>query len=110
MNNKILKTIESDLGKEVSNNAYGFTAVVSRRPVQLYAVAKRHTSGYYVEKEKFLECIHERSTDFEFFHEFKHRIDLAPCWESTEVPHLNSSKLHYNPTHAYIIKKANKKI
>ena len=80
VNTKILKTIENNLGQEVSNNVYGYTAVISRRPVQLYAVAKRHTSGYYIEKEKFLECIHDRQTDFEFYHELKQTIDEAPYW------------------------------
>ena len=54
-NKHVLKAIKSDLSKEVSDNVYGYTAVVSRRPVRLYAIAKEYTSGYYMDKQKFIE-------------------------------------------------------
>lgn len=56
-NQRILKTITTSLDKEVSDNAYGYTAVISRRPVHLYAIASEYTSAYYIERKRFLECI-----------------------------------------------------
>ena len=48
--NSKIKTISNDLSKEVSDNSYGYTAILSRRPVKLEAVAKDHTSVYFIEK------------------------------------------------------------
>ncbi len=39
-NRHILKTVKNNLEKEVSDNVYGYTAVISGRPVRLYAIAK----------------------------------------------------------------------
>jgi hypothetical protein len=38
--NNLLKTIDKKEGKGISNNCYGYTAVISTRPVKLYAIAK----------------------------------------------------------------------
>ena len=63
-NSTKVKTISNDLNKEVSNNSYGYTAVISSKPVRLEAVATEHTSAYYIDKEKLKECLHEMVTDF----------------------------------------------
>jgi hypothetical protein len=38
--NNALKVISNNLNKDVSDNCYGYTAVISRRPVKLHALAK----------------------------------------------------------------------
>ena len=49
-NNTKVKTIANDLNKEVSNNSYGYTAILSNKPVRLEAIAAEHTSAYYIDK------------------------------------------------------------
>lgn len=53
-NKSVLRCIQSDLDKEVSDNVYGYTAVISTRPVNLYAISKEYSSAYYIDKHKFL--------------------------------------------------------
>ena len=58
---KVLKVI--DMSKksvlEVSDSIYGYTAVLSNRPVKLRAIAKTFTSTYSVSKEDFMFCVHQ---------------------------------------------------
>lgn len=63
-NKRVLKTIKTSLDKEVSDNVYGYTAAISRRPVYLYAIAAEYTSAYYIEKKNFMECVQEKAVDF----------------------------------------------
>jgi len=79
--NNLLKTIEMDGGIEVADNCYGTTAVMSMRPVRLYAIAKDNTSAYYIDKSQFQECISQRVSDFEYYHELKSKIDGSDIWE-----------------------------
>jgi len=51
--NNILKKIEITIDKEVSDNCYGYTAVISTRTSRLYAYAKDFTSAYFIDKDKF---------------------------------------------------------
>lgn len=60
---------------------------------------------YYIEKDKFIECLRERISDFEYYHELKSKIDLSTNPEMLEVPMLESSRHHFNPTKTAIIKK-----
>jgi hypothetical protein len=48
-----LKTIDNAQLKEIGDNCYGYTAVISTRPSHLYAIAKEVTSAYYIDKVKF---------------------------------------------------------
>jgi hypothetical protein len=47
----------------VCDNCYGYTAVIAKNPVNLKAIAKKFTSCYFIEKDKFKECSQERYTD-----------------------------------------------
>lgn len=104
-NKRTLKTIKNTLEKEVSDNIYGYTAVISTRPVHLYAIAKEYTSAYYIDKKNFMECVLDKDVDFEYFHEIKSKIDQADLWETLEVPELLNSKHHHNPTRNYVLRK-----
>ena len=66
--NNLLKTISCSLDKEVADNCYGYSAVISNLPNKMYAFAREFTSAYYLTKEKFLEAISENITDFEYYH------------------------------------------
>jgi hypothetical protein len=96
--NNLLKSIKMEDGAEVADNCYGATAVISTRPVRLYAIAKDNTSAYYVDRSQFEECISQRISDFEYYHELKSKIDGSDIWEEFEAPLIRSSKHHYNPT------------
>jgi hypothetical protein len=48
--NNLLKTIQCNIDKEVSDNCYGYTAVISDRPLKMYALAREFTSAYYLTK------------------------------------------------------------
>lgn len=61
------------MDRYVSNNTYGLSALISAKKVNLNGVAKVSTSCYFIEKEDFMECIYERMSDFEYFHEIKLR-------------------------------------
>lgn len=63
-----LKTINCKGGCEVSDNCYGYTAVISKRPSRLYAFSKDFTSSYFVDRQTFMEVVHERVEDFELYH------------------------------------------
>jgi hypothetical protein len=63
-----LKTIANTVENEVSDNCYGYTAAISKRTVNLFAVSKAFTSAYYIEKEKFAEAVLEKIPDAEFYH------------------------------------------
>jgi hypothetical protein len=69
--------IIADGTKNVCNNIYGYTSTFSNRPVKLWAIAKEFTSTYSLSREAFLECIRPTSTDHEYFHEIKCRIDQS---------------------------------
>lgn len=55
--NNLLKTITCDLDKEVSDNCFGYSAVISNKPNKMYAIAREFTAAYYLSKDKFLEAI-----------------------------------------------------
>lgn len=61
--NNLLKTIDLEKNKNISDNCYGYTAVISSRPSRLYAKAKELTSAYFIDKESFLECLSQRVSD-----------------------------------------------
>lgn len=63
-----LKTISNTVDSEVSDNCYGYTAAISARTVNLFAISKTFTSAYYVEKDKFTEAVFEKIPDAEFYH------------------------------------------
>ena len=90
---------------EVADNCYGTTAVISTRPVRLYAIAKDNTSAYYIDKGQFEECISQRMSDFEYYHELKCKIDGSEIWEEFEAPMIRSSKHHYNPTKRTLLRR-----
>jgi hypothetical protein len=46
--NNSLKTIEVGLEKEVSDNTYGLSAIISSRKINLNAMAKVSTSCYFI--------------------------------------------------------------
>jgi hypothetical protein len=46
----LLKTISNSEQKEIADNCYGYTAVISTRPSRLYAISKDVTSAYYIDK------------------------------------------------------------
>lgn len=48
--NNTLKTISNTIESEVTDNCYGYSSVVSMRPVKLFAVSKDFTSCYYLDK------------------------------------------------------------
>ena len=81
----LLKTIESNKEKQIYDNCYGYTAVISERPVNLYAIAKDFTSAYYVEKADFLDCTKGQTYDFEYFHEIKSKLDQSNITEAYEA-------------------------
>lgn len=58
-----LKTIANTIESEVSDNCYGYTAAISTRTVNLFAVSKAFTSAYYIEKDKFGEAVFEKIPD-----------------------------------------------
>jgi hypothetical protein len=64
---RLLKTIKVD-GSSISDNIYGYTAVISERPCALNAQTSEFTSCYYIEREDFLRCVHHCSLDFEYYH------------------------------------------
>ena len=78
--NNTLKTIVGDLGKEVFDNTYGWTAVMSKRPARLYAYTKDYTSAYYLERSQFEQAALDERSDFEYYHEVQDRIGQAACW------------------------------
>lgn len=47
-NKKVLKVIEVDSSKDISDNIYGYTSVISNRHVRLEALAKDFTSTYFI--------------------------------------------------------------
>jgi CRP-like cAMP-binding protein len=49
-----LKSIKNSLSKDISDNCYGYSAVLSARSTKLYAISKEFSSCYYVEKSAFL--------------------------------------------------------
>lgn len=46
--NTPLKVLESTIKKEVSDNCYGYSAVISKRPTKIYAISKDFSSCYYI--------------------------------------------------------------
>ena len=100
-----LKTISVSLDQENFDNTYGWTAVLSKRPSRLFAYTKDFTSGYYLDKSQFNQAIKEASTDFEYYHEIKEKLDQSKCWEALELPVLESPKHHYNPTRFVILRR-----
>jgi hypothetical protein len=36
--------------------------------VRLYAISKDYSSAYYVDKQRFLECVNSKNIDFEYYH------------------------------------------
>jgi hypothetical protein len=46
--NTPLKSIENNIKKEVSDNCYGYSSVISTRPTKLYAISTDFTSCYYI--------------------------------------------------------------
>lgn len=103
--NNQLKQIDMREDREIADNCYGYTAVISTRPTRLYAFAKDFTSAYFIENDKFKEGLSERVSDIENYHEIKSKMDLSPCWEAFEAPRLQSPKHHYHPTKINIIRK-----
>ena len=51
-----MKVMTINDNEDVSDNVYGYSALLSNRPVRLVAVAKEFTSTYSVDKESFTEC------------------------------------------------------
>lgn len=47
----------------------------------------------------------QRVSDFEYYHEIKDKMDQSENWEVHEVPKIESSKSHYNPTKKTVINK-----
>jgi signal-transduction protein with cAMP-binding, CBS, and nucleotidyltransferase domain len=104
--NNLLKTITCGLDKEVADNCYGYSSVISDKPNRMYAIARTFTSAYYLTKEMFMESISQNLTDFEYYHELKDKINLNySCRESIEAPILESHKHHFYPTKASVLKK-----
>jgi hypothetical protein len=59
-----LKSIESNISKDISDNCYGYTAVLSSKPTKIYAISKNFTSCYYIEKQAFIDVVAEKAPDF----------------------------------------------
>lgn len=53
---KLLKTIQPT--KPISDNVYGYTAVISGRAIKLEALSKDFTTVYSIDKPGFLECVY----------------------------------------------------
>lgn len=68
------------MDKEIADNCYGYTGVISSRPSRLYAYSKEFTSAYYIDKETFFTYVSERPEDIEFYHEILNRINQTKCW------------------------------
>lgn len=77
-----LKSIQTSLKGDISDNCYGYSAAISTRNTKLYAISKVFSSCYYIDKSAFLECVKEKSADFEYYHEIKSRIDQAKICEA----------------------------
>lgn len=76
---RLLKTIAPQKAQEVSKNVYGYTSVISNRPMRLVAISKNFTTVYSIDKEKFLGCVSDNKLDWEYFHEIKAKIDSSKC-------------------------------
>jgi hypothetical protein len=48
---RLLKSIAPTSPKEVTDNIYGYTSMMTERPVRLSAISKDFTSVYYLDKE-----------------------------------------------------------
>ena len=69
-----LRTLEVTAEREVCDNCFGYSFVISSFPIHLKAVAKQTTSCYYIEKEPFLAIVNDNVLDFEYFHELKQKL------------------------------------
>lgn len=103
--NNLLKTISCGPEKEVADNCYGYSQVISDRANKMYAIARAFTSAYYIAKDMFRESVSESITDFEYYHELKDKIGLDYyCGEAIETPIIESHKHHFYPTKASVLK------
>ena len=79
--------------------------MIGGKPTDLQAVSSDFTSAYYISKDKFLNCFNEKSTDYEYYHEVKDKIEQSRIPEALELPVLSSRKYHYSPLRACLIKR-----
>lgn len=59
---------------DVSNNSFGYTAVIGSKPTNIEAISTDFTSAYYIKKDDFLSIAKENPHDFEYFSEIKDKI------------------------------------
>lgn len=84
---KILKTIIVNKTDEVVlHNVFGYTSIISQRPIRLKATCKETSICYTLSKSDFYECLMESEDDIQRFHELKLDIDLAKIPEEIEAP------------------------
>lgn len=89
---KVLRVIDTSKSShlEVTDNIYGYTTIFSNRPVRLEAMAKDFTSTYSVNRDDILFCVNQNTSDFEYFHEVKCRIDQSLFCEEWEAPAIKN--------------------
>ena len=49
--------------EEISDNIYGYTAVISNMPCALDATASQFTSSFYINRKDFEKCINNKGSD-----------------------------------------------
>lgn len=102
---KLLKTIEPKDAVDISDNIYGYSAVIAGKPVKLEAVSKDFTCAYSIDRASFLECVHENKLDTEYYFEIKAKLDASRYIEGFEAPAILNIRQHYRPSEMFIIKR-----
>lgn len=55
--------MQIDESKEISDNVYGYTAMISNKPCYLEAVASDFTASLFISKEDFEVCVNKNNLD-----------------------------------------------
>jgi hypothetical protein len=74
---RLLKSISVTGAKQISDNSYGYTAVISNKPCALDAVAPQFTTALYISKKDFEQCVLNNHEDREYYHEIKDKLDSS---------------------------------
>jgi signal-transduction protein with cAMP-binding, CBS, and nucleotidyltransferase domain len=74
---KLLKTIEPKSNTGISDNVYGYTTVISNKPLKFNAISKDFTCVYSIDKNNFMDCVHENKLDSEYYFEIKANLDTT---------------------------------
>jgi hypothetical protein len=103
---KSLRVLANDPAREVQNNVYGYSSLVSGLRVRLQAVAKDYCICYTIGRDKLMEIAVENERDFEYYHLIKARIDCSKIREEWEAPEVLNTREHYSPNPYFVLKKA----